>query len=215
MARRRNQPWGSQWAHRQGNSSSYSFLKVCKEADQKKKSECKLKQSRAASFRDCGIHLRKGVVLSEEGVPLIQVQEVWVLWAKIRIVLNSCNMINIGSFFIRLRWRNAQNVIPKDQLGNLKKMSLHRLPKALNNRFHQIMIHQKSKGVETRRHLNTNLWASGYRPSPQRGFLRAQRRSPRAGRWRASHCRWTSRSEPGYRSRTQANLRLQRKPIWD
>ena len=31
----------------------------------------------AASFRDCGIHLRKGVVLSEEGVPLIQ--EVWVL----------------------------------------------------------------------------------------------------------------------------------------
>lgn len=97
-------------------------------------------------------------------------------------------------------------------LGNLppnpKKMSLHRLPKALNNRFHQIMIHQKSKGAETRRHLNTNLWASGYRPSPQRGFLRAQRRSPRAVRWRASHCRWTSRSEPGYRSRSQANKRL-------
>ena len=47
----------------------------------------------AASFRDCGIHLRKGVVLSEEGVPLIQ--EVWVLWAKKLKVLNgnSCNMI--------------------------------------------------------------------------------------------------------------------------
>lgn len=69
------------------------------------------------------------------------------------------------------------------------------------------MIHQKSKGVESRRRLNTNLWASGYRPSPQRGF-RAQRRSPRAGRWRASHCRWTSISEPGYRSRNQANLCL-------
>lgn len=79
---------------------------------------------------------------------------------------------------------------------NSKKMSLHRLPKALNKRFHQRMIHQKSKGVENRRRLNTNLWASGYRPSPKRGF-RAQRRSPRAGRWRPTHA-FSSPSLPSH-----------------
>ena len=114
-------------------SSFYSFLKVCKEERMGASSSNPVPN--AASFRDLNIHLRE--VWGASHTRGLGCDE-----PKIRNVLNSCNMIK--NHCHQTPMKKCPTCHSKRQTSLVRiRRKCHYLPKALNKRFHQRMIHQK------------------------------------------------------------------------